>query len=106
MLELYSRATRMCFDSTNLKGVGAGQKRAELGEQDIRSGKLTPCTPTSPREFKGIMVSISNFNHSSGDHRVIGKSLVQVTLIYSMCDVVNIKLCNFFLKDINTEQLS
>ena len=69
-------------------------------------GSLTPCTPTSSREFEGIMVSISIFNHSSGDHRVIGKSLVQVTLIYSMCDVVNIKLCNFFLKDINTEQLS
>ena len=87
--ELYSQVTRMCFESTNLQGVRAGQKTAELGEQDIRSGKLTPCTPTSSREFEGIMVSI--FNHSSGDHRVIGKSLVQVTLIYSMCDVVNIK---------------
>ena len=70
----------MCFESPNLQGMGV----AELGEQDIRSGKLTPVPiSTSPQEFEGITVSIS-INHSTGDHRVIRNSSIQVTLIYSV----------------------
>jgi len=49
ILELSGRMTRMCFESPNLQGMGAGQKRAGVGRAGyVKWEVLTPLTPLSP----------------------------------------------------------
>ena len=46
VLELSGRMTRMCFESPNLQGMGAGQKRAGVGRAGYVKWEVQ-CTQTS-----------------------------------------------------------